>query len=69
MPNNPRTTHLGEGAQEEKKKIEKRKKTKNKGSHKPSGDDLLPGFSLALRVNTLCKEHQGMQIMSLCCVG
>jgi len=53
-----------------KKKRKKEKKgSKNKGSHKPSRDDLLPGFSLALGVNTSCTEHQGIQIVSLCCVG
>jgi len=55
------------GKNEEKKG--KRIKSKTKGSHKPSGDDILPGFGLALTVNTLCTDHQGAQIASLRCVG
>jgi len=50
-------------------KEKEKKKGKNKGSEKPSGGDILLGFSLALRVNTPCMKHQGVQIVSLCCVG
>jgi len=41
-----------------KKKEEKKKRSKNKGSHKPSRDDLLPNFGLALRVNAFRTKHQ-----------
>jgi len=48
------------------KNKKEKKDAKKKGIHKPSGDGLLPSFSLELRVNTSYLEHQGIQIVSLC---
>ena len=42
----------------------KKKKCKNEGSYKQTRHDLLPDFSLALRFNTLCMEHKGVEILS-----
>jgi len=52
-----------------KRTKERKKRSKKKGSHKPIGGDVLLDFSLALGVKTPYTEHQGVQIVSLCCVG
>jgi len=53
-------------SREEKNEEKKKKGANRNGSHKLSGGNLLPSFSLSLGVNTPCMEHQGVQIMLLC---